>query len=87
MHVASPSRHPADDQVRSHKADAHEVALRLDGATPRARAERDMSSFTQDETSDSQLMARCRKRARSPMSMPVVVAICSIGVLMRSSGE
>ena len=41
----------------------------------------------QDETSDSQLIARWRSRARSPMSMPVVVAMVSIGVLMRSSIE
>ena len=41
----------------------------------------------QADTSDSQLIARWRSRARSPMSMPVVVAICSIGVLMRSSTE
>jgi len=42
----------------------------------------------QDDTSDNQLIARWRSRARSPMSIPgVVVAIDSIGVLIRSSGE
>jgi len=78
--------------------DADELALRRDGAAAGARAHRlpparsgDTRSRgglgAQEETSDSQLIARWRSRARSPMSMPVVVAIASIGVLIRSSGE
>jgi hypothetical protein len=99
MHVCPSSRHPTDHQVWADKAYPDEHALRFDGSTPRTRAVRNMTSrlrlmpvpgfdgARQDDTSDSQLIARWRSRARSPMSMPVVVAICSIGVLMRSSGE
>ena len=102
MHVGAPSRHPPDHQVSPDHADAHEHALGLDGPTANARPLRDVRGFhrlyageshslgpalPQDETSESQLIARWRSRARSPMSIPVVVAICSIGVLMRSSGE
>ena len=87
VHVRTPPCDPANDQVRTHPTYAHELALGLDRPTSHAGSLRDMSSIRQEETSDSQLMARWRKRAKSPMSMPVVVAICSIGVLMRSSGE
>ena len=63
----------------------HELALRR--ALPAAGAGAERNVAGQDDTSDNQLIARWRSRARSPMSIPVVVAIASIGVLIRSSGE
>jgi hypothetical protein len=87
VNVRPPPRYPANDQVRPYPPNAHEVALGHDRPTSHAGALRDMPPLDQDETSDNQLIARWRSRARSPMSMPVVVAICSIGVLMRSSTE
>ena len=88
MHIGAPARDPADDQVRPDKTDPHEQPLGLHGPAADARAHRDVSiflgpsarqtgsvpEFRQDETSDSQLIARWRSRARSPMSMPVAVA-------------
>jgi hypothetical protein len=74
-----------DDQARAIEGEPHQVALRRSGPAPSAGAHR--YTRNQDDTSESQLMARWRSRARSPMSIPVVVAIASIGVLMRSSGE
>ncbi len=71
-----------DNKACSVEHHAHELVLRGDRFTPGASAH-----CRQDDTSESQLIAFCRRRARSPMSMPVVVAIDSIGVLMRSSGE
>ena len=63
----------------------HEVVLWRNATAPRTGPLGDVA--TQEDTSDSQLIARWRSLARSVMSMPVVVATCSIGVRMRSSGE
>lgn len=60
-----------DDQLVADQRQAHELCLRYDRATARARATRD-SHY--DETSESHEIARWRSRARSPMSMPVAVA-------------
>ena len=58
-------------QLAAEGNDAHERTARVDDAATHAGALRDAR---QDETSDSQLIARCRSRARSPMSMPVALA-------------
>lgn len=80
-----PAPLPVDDDLPARICcDPDEGGLGIDGATPDTRALRDPR---QDDTSDNQLIARWRNRARSPMSMPVVAATCSIGVLIRSSGE
>ncbi len=87
MYVGPPSRESprtVEHQARTIEHHANERRQRSGLAATCARA---LWNVTQDETSDSQLIARCRSRARSPMSMPVVVAIDSIGVLIRSSGE
>jgi hypothetical protein len=44
--------------MRSHEPHANEHPLRLDLTTTDARSQRDMSAFHQDETSESQLIAR-----------------------------
>jgi hypothetical protein len=74
-----------DDQAWAIEREPHELALRCGQPASSAGAHGYMGN--QDDTSESQLIARWRSRARSPMSIPVVVAIASIGVLMRSSGE
>jgi len=74
-----------DGQTWASEREPHELALRCGDPASSAGAHGHMRN--QDDTSDNQLIARCRRRARSPMSIPVVVAIDSIGVLMRSSGE
>lgn len=73
------------DQAGPIEGQPHELMLGRCG--PAACAGSHRYTRSQDDTSESQLMARWRSRARSPMSIPVVVAIASIGVLMRSSGE
>jgi hypothetical protein len=79
------TRRGVDDQTWTIEREPHELALRCDHPASGAGTHGDMGS--QDDTSDNQLIARWRSRARSPMSIPVVVAIDSMGVLMRSSGE
>lgn len=74
-----------DDQAWAIERESHELALGCGQPASGAGAHGDMGN--QDDTSDNQLIARWRSRARSPMSIPVVVAMASIGVLMRSSGE
>ncbi len=83
---------PIHDEARAVGRDAHELALRLDRAAPRTGAHRLAPARcfgfrAQEEASDSQMMARWRSRASSPMSTPVDVASASIGVFTRSSGE
>jgi len=76
---------PVDHQAGAVEGDPDQLPLRRRHPATGAGAHRYMG--IQDDTSDSQLIARWRSRARSPMSIPVVVAIASIGVLIRSSGE
>ena len=88
MDIGPAAREPSghiDRKMRAVEREPHQLALRRDGPAPGAGAH----GYTrnQDDASESQLIARWRSRARSPMSMPVAVAIASIGVLMRSSGE
>jgi len=75
---------PVDDDLAVPDGDPDEGRLGIDSSTPDTRA---LGGSRQDDTSDNQLIARWRNRARSPMSMPVVAATCSMGVLIRSSGE
>lgn len=85
---AAARRRAICDEPSAIERDSDEGRLAVDRPTPGAGALRDMACpMAQDETSESQLIARWRSRARSPMSIPVAVAMCSIGVLMRSSGE
>jgi len=70
--VRAPARPPAGDQLVARKVHARERRLRFDRAATRTRAKGDVGHY--DETSESQLIARWRSRARSPMSMPVAVA-------------
>lgn len=91
MHVSSPTlKTPfvVHDQRSLRRRDTYELCLRRDLAAGNAGTHRDMARLAQfAETSASQLSARCRSFARSPMSIPVTPATWSIGVLMRSSGE
>ena len=86
MHVRAPPQTATHHESGTEEGNPHERVLSGDRPATGARALRYVPA-PQDDTSESQLIARCRSRARSPMSMPVVVAMCSIGVLMRSSGE
>ena len=72
MYVSAPTCTTADDELVACQDHAHEPRLRFDRAAARTRAQRGMAHY--DETSESQLIARWRSRARSPMSMPVAVA-------------
>jgi hypothetical protein len=76
MHVrAAAWRRAIGDEPRAIERDSHQRRLGIDGSTSGAGALRDMPCpMAQDETSDSQLIARWRSRARSPMSIPVAVA-------------
>ena len=77
MYVSSPTCTAANDELVTGQHHAHEPRLRFDRAATRTGAERGPSgpgSAHYDETSESQLIARWRSRARSPMSMPVAVA-------------
>ena len=84
MHIGPPPGYPSDHQVRADKTQPYEQALGLDHPTADAGTKRDMppgrlrpgffGACLQEETSESQLIARWRSRARSPMSIPVAVA-------------
>lgn len=91
MHVSPPTLETpfvVHDQRNLRRRNANELGLRRDLAAGHARAHRDVARLAQfEETSASQLSARCLSLARSPMSIPVAPATWSIGVLMRSSGE
>lgn len=83
--VGAARRRRVDDQTRAIEREPNELAL--GSGLPATSAGAHGNVIAQDDTSESQLIARWRNLARSPMSMPVEVAIDSIGVLMRSSGE
>jgi len=74
VHIGAATRSAAlavDDHARADRGDPRERVLRGHLATADAGS---LRRVTQDETSDNQLIARWRSRARSPMSMPVAVA-------------
>ena len=71
MHVCATSGTSSCDELVRGERQPQERSLRNHLATTDARAHGDVHY---DDTSDSQLIARWRSRARSPMSMPVVVA-------------
>ena len=60
-----------DHELAPEHDDANERTARVDRAAAHTRS---LRGSLQDDTSDSQLIARCRSRARSPMSIPVAVA-------------
>lgn len=78
MDICATAGHTPDHEPRAREREAHQRGLRVDLTATRAGPHRGMSPQTtitaQAETSDNQLIARWRSRARSPMSMPVVVA-------------
>ena len=73
MHVRAPAGAPAlpvHHQARTFHRDAHELALRRGRAAPGAGAHRlvAVAGGAQEDTSESQMIARWRSRASSPMS-------------------
>lgn len=77
MDVRPPARAPAGDELVASEVHACEPRLRFDRAAARTGAKGPCGASIvrhYDETSESQLIARWRSRARSPMSMPVAVA-------------
>ena len=56
--IRTAPRYPANDQVGTYPSDADEVALGHNAPAADASTHRDVVSSAQDETSESQLMAR-----------------------------
>lgn len=58
MHISTPPQSSAYHETWAEEGDPHERALGRDGPAPDAGALRDMPTRTQEETSESQLIAR-----------------------------